>query len=146
MIPRNPPSVDRIIERWRECAWELPELKAHWIGWGEPFCFACGWLPPIADGRRTSWQYAARWLDRAHLHDHCFGGTDEPANLVMLCHLCHDAMPSFVDRVPALAWVTNVRPAEMWWQFYTDANLRGHYPSRSTLVRARRVALEVVAA
>jgi len=136
---RQMPGMQRIVDHWRGHADELPNLRSHWIGWGEPFCFACGWLPPVADGRRDSWRCAGAWLDRAHLHDHANGGTAEPDNLVPLCHLCHGVMPAdYTDRADALAWVDQYPYRAPWWQMWTDEALRGCTPSRpTTLLRAR---------
>jgi len=37
MTPRKMPKMTAIVDYWRE----HPEgLKAEYIGWGEPFCFA----------------------------------------------------------------------------------------------------------
>lgn len=90
-------SLPHIADWWAEHApLDLPELRSNWIGWGEPFCFACGWLAPVRDGRNAwSTRKVASWLDRAHLVDHCQGGGGQPDNLVPLCHLCHDEMPPF---------------------------------------------------
>lgn len=118
----------------------IPEIAAHWqqqdplwlvsavIGWGEPFCFGCGWLPPV-----TVWGSAGSFLDRAHLQDHCVAGDVSAGNLVMLCHLCHEAMPEFTERAAALEWVQRVPRRSDAWQMYTDA-LAG----RGLLRRANR--------
>lgn len=136
--PRNMPPVAAIVAHWRSHADELPSLEAHWIGWGEPFCFACTWMPPVPDGKRDSWERASRWLDRAHLQDHCVAGNDDAANLVLLCHLCHDDMPPFDTRDDALAWVAARPRAEGDWQAFTDARLtRSAVTRTTTLLRAR---------
>jgi hypothetical protein len=104
------PTVANIARWWafsdmREV--DLPELKAWWIGWGEPFCFSCGLLAPVPDtGDWSDWNAASGMLDRAHLIDHARGGSADPSNLVLLCHGCHAYMPSFGDRHAALVWVT----------------------------------------
>jgi hypothetical protein len=106
----------------------LPAIRAHWIGFGEPFCFACGWLAPVLDDE-NAWKRAAGWLERAHLVDHCFGGSGEPENLVPLCFFCHEAMRpySFLDRIEALGWVTGHQtniPMFEYWQIFTDEMAR----------------------
>lgn len=106
--PRVTASIHAIVDYWAEA--DPPQLHSHFIGWGEPFCFGCGWLAPVRDANTEkalprAWQTASQWLDRAHLQDHCLGGPGEPANLVMLCHLCHAGMPSFASRGDALQWV-----------------------------------------
>ncbi|MDQ1249558.1 MAG: endonuclease [Actinomycetota bacterium] len=146
------PSMNAIIDYWR--SQDRPEIYSHVIGWGEPFCFACNWLPPVHDGRPDSWTKAGSWLDKAHLHDRIDGGADEPHNLVPLCHLCHHAMPAFgrygdyktaVDATAAAwQWVTD-RPDKGFFQMWTDATLWGKKPNRATtLVRAKMRYLEAV--
>lgn len=131
------PSMPVLVAYWREHADEVPSLRSHWIGWGEPFCFACGWLAPVADGP-DAWTRATGWLDRAHLQDHWIAGDDSPRNLVPLCHECHEEMPHFVDRDAALAWVASRPDADPLWQSFTDARLHRRTPSRgTTLLRAR---------
>lgn len=137
--------MNDIVEWWRTHPdeWgrdtDTPLLRAAWIGWGEPFCFACGWLAPVKDGRRDSWRVAGKWLDRAHLHDHVFGGSNDPSNFVLLCHLCHYDMPESADREGGLLWVYR-RPMCHWtWQIFTDGMYLGVRPpsnNRNTLLRA----------
>lgn len=148
--------MNAIIEYWRQQ--DRPELESWYIGWGEPFCFACGWLAPVRDGRKNSWLMAASWLDRAHLHDRWDNGSDEPSNIVALCHLCHYGMPAFFTgdghhptpadaRDAAWQWVTDHERCEVAFQFWTDSRFLGknHQPCRdTTLMRARMHYLEVV--
>lgn len=144
------PAMSRVVAHWRDHSQEMDWLRSHDIGWGEPFCFACGWLAPvglvgIADGTPVDrcvaivWTRATCWLDRAHLHDRFWGGPDEPHNLVPLCHLCHAEMTErdFPSREAGLAWVEAHPERDMVWQAFTDAHLMGRTPSRSTLYRAR---------
>lgn len=156
---RHMPTMDAIVGWWREHVrdteaepplrsdvpiGDLPRLSAYWIGWGEPFCFPCGWLPPVRDGRADSWRLATCWLDRAHLQDHCVASDDSPRNLVPLCHLCHDAMPEFGSRDEALAWVTARPGVDFGWQAWTDARLAGRrdVSRTTTLFRQRAMYLE----
>jgi hypothetical protein len=145
------PEMNAIVKYWR--AQDRPELESFFIGWGEPFCFACGWLPPVEDGRPDSWARAASWLDRAHLHDRCNGGPDEPHNLVPLCHLCHDEMPAFgvyghyatpADaKTAAWKWVVEHPMKDGFFQAWTDTFCRGRQPNRNTtLMRAKMRCLE----
>lgn len=92
------PSMRKIAEYWwtgdrAERAFG-DKFHACYIGWGEPFCFACGWLAPVDDTQEPekSWSDAAGWLERAHLVAHAQGGSDEAFNLVPLCHGCHRDM------------------------------------------------------
>lgn len=143
---RDTPAIDVIVGHWREHSAELDNLYAHWIGWGEPFCFGCGWLPPVECGLPESWSRAGKWLDRAHLQDWCVARDDSPANVVMLCHICHDRMPEFDERADALAWVDSQPRRDGGWQMWTDVTLANRSnPTRSvTLTRARMKYLEVV--
>lgn len=128
---RHMPTMGRIVDYWRDHAeaW----LLAHYIGWGEPFCFACSWLPPV-----DSWSAASAWLDRAHLQDRANGGPDDAANLVPLCHLCHLDMPEFPDsRADALAWVIDRPRRDPAFQVFTDAMPRRTPTRPTTLLRAR---------
>ncbi len=144
---RQMPSWAVIIEHWIEHGGDLPWLKARFIGWGEPFCFACGWLAPVTDNGvprdeyvRRMWERAASWLDRAHLHDRCLGGPDTPHNIAPLCHLCHDEMTRLVDSPSTeygLEWVATHKNCDPIWQLYTDEFLTGKRASRSTTYRAR---------
>lgn len=147
---KSPPPLRRIVAYWRaagETSAVLPDLAAWWIGWGEPFCFACGWLPPVPDGLEESWDLAGSWLDRAHLVDHARGGSSEPSNLVPLCHLCHDDMTvtvSFDRREPALRWVAervSPMPLPSLWQSFTDACGATRWTSTAASNRTRLLRL-----
>jgi hypothetical protein len=124
----KPPSLSTIIDYWAEPDQEdkavLPNLRSWFIGWGEPFCFACGWLPPLRTDKAWAEKDVSQWLDLAHLIDHALGGSSEPSNLVPLCIFCHDAMPSFSERTPALEWILGREgkmPNPRIWQLFTDA-------------------------
>ena len=124
----KPPSLSAIIDYWAEPDQEdravLPNLLSWFIGWGEPFCFACGWLPPLRTDKAWAEKDVSQWLDLAHLIDHALGGSSEPSNLVPLCIFCHDAMPSFSERTPALEWILgreSKMPNPRIWQLFTDA-------------------------
>jgi hypothetical protein len=132
------PVMNKIIDYWRtDPVSDTPALKSYWIGFGEPFCFGCGWLPPVQYGRKNSWRVAAKWLDRAHLKDHCNGGENEPPNLVPLCHLCHHGMPSFESRDAALQWVCDYPPQDWRLQIWTDFLYQGFTPTRNTMIRVK---------
>lgn len=64
----------------------------------EPACFACEYS-------RDSWTWETSALERCHLVPRQFGGSDEPANLVLLCPACHRAAPDTPDRESMLRWV-----------------------------------------
>lgn len=91
------PNLARITHAWEALGEErlresFPELRCFSIGWGEPFCFRCGWLAPTGEAAdypsdwpaaRTidaAWQASRGWLERCHLQDHCYGGSVDPLN------------------------------------------------------------------
>jgi len=145
---RAMPTLLGVVTHWMEACDTIdlfPHLKAHWIGWGEPFCFRCGWLAPIAD-----WidHRAGGWLERAHLQDRCLGGPDEPSNIVPLCIPCHDAMPDLLDRDTAIAWVAAPHSEVAYprlWQGFTDAHAMNSLSSgRARLYRMKAQYLEAL--
>ena len=122
---REMPTLSAIVTHWAadpDTIRTLPHLRAHWIGWGEPFCFRCGWLAPV-----DTWtdRRAGGWLERAHLQDHCLDGCDDPTNIVPLCIPCHDAMPQLLAREDALHWVSVPHSEVVYpilWQTFTDSH------------------------
>ena len=127
---RHMPSVATVVKYWREHP--QPWIKGVVIGWNIPFCFACGWIPPVKIHEGFKWKGASRFLERAHLQDHCVRGNDKPSNIVLLCPLCHRAMPRFQSRKEALHWVSERYSHRMRtsstalhdasWQIYTDTH------------------------
>ncbi|MGW4716832.1 HNH endonuclease [Nocardia sp. NPDC004260] len=147
---RDMPSMNAIADHWRNAVPEWLERKvldSHPNAWHWPFCFGCGWFAPVTGRRRDSWIRANGWLDRAHLADRARGGPDTPSNLVPLCHLCHDVMPSFDERAVALEWVRMRPRCEPLWQCHTDDRFDSSYPPNrhTTLIRARARYLETQA-
>lgn len=119
---RRMPSLRRVAEFWLDRD-EWPDYKGNYIGLGEPFCAACGWLAPEVDDEPWTWKSASAHLDRAHLIDRCYGGLDGACNLVPLCHICHKGMPSFRpgQEAEALAWVRRSPDSyDPIWQMVTD--------------------------
>lgn len=139
------PVMDKLAAYW-VAHWEgvFPDLTAAVIGWGEPFCFRCGWLAPVpGNGRAGAWRHANGWLERAHLQDHMTGGGNEFDNIVPLCAICHRAMPDFAhSRDDAIAWVKAQQHNSCldWWQSRTDALWNGEnyipFPGRMTFINA----------
>ncbi|MET7671140.1 HNH endonuclease [Micromonospora luteifusca] len=122
------PTLYGIVQYWRGSYEEVfPSLEAAYIGWGEPFCFRCGWLAPVDDTQATpaeTWNSARGWLDRAHLQDLALGGSNGPENLVPLCRQCHDIMDPCDSRAEGIAYVNDGIPVDSWWQMHTDAVFR----------------------
>jgi hypothetical protein len=140
---RGMPTLVGMVNYWRDHYTEVfPNLKASWIGWGEPFCFRCNWLVPVEDPyTRTSWSVATGWLERGHLHDRSGGGSNEASNLVPLCQFCHRSMPEFPEgSEQAIAWINEgiKLPPNTSWQIKTDSRWAGEkYPGWDTLYRAK---------
>jgi hypothetical protein len=120
---RRMPTLAKVATFWR----------SEYVDFGEPGCLRCEWLCPELEADEP-WRHVSRWLDRAHLKDRRLGGEDVVQNLVPLCILCHDEMPSFADSGSALAWVRAGRQRGWGWQVLTDARVDAD-PDR-TLTRA----------
>jgi len=110
------PSKSQIFEYWRE---RLPPLGFR-IDWGEPGCWACGFhYGAKYDVKRPD----ARWceilscwdkipLQRCHITPLSLGGTNDVANLFLMCRECHDLAPNtsvleiFFEWARAQSWHT----------------------------------------
>src|SRR4051812_42942355 len=119
----TPPSAATIARWWYENHRDddgVPGFRFGEIGTGEPFCFRCGWLAPVSDGRGwRGWNTAGGWLERAHLVDWRalrdigeIEAANEPGDYVLLCERCHRRMPPFEvgEWAAALAWVEEGDP------------------------------------
>jgi hypothetical protein len=96
------------------------EIAAYWAGrklpgtdyvpcidGGEPDCFACGaWGRYDAEawGREHTWGRGVT-LERAHVVPRSLGGSDEPENIVLLCHECHLAAPDTAEARYMWQWL-----------------------------------------
>jgi hypothetical protein len=130
--PRAMPTLPRIADYWAagDNSSVFPDLESRAIGWGEPFCFRCGWLSPlpesVIDGTvekpEDPWSYASGWLQRAHLAEKSIGGADTADNLVPMCSLCHRQMSSELNRDQAIAWINawDRAAGNIFWQQATD--------------------------
>lgn len=136
-MPTMPHIVDAWIDLGPGIADIFPDLKALWSGWGEPFCFRCGWLAPV-----KAWGDTRGWLEKAHLHDHQHGGGNEPLNLVPLCPLCHERQPDCPTRADGVAFVGQGPdlPVDFqgFVQWYTDCHYRELRPGRSAIHKLLR--------
>lgn len=155
--PREPmPSLATISRAWEGLGEKrlreiFPELACFGIGWGEPFCFRCGWLSPSKEaadypdnwpaGRAidAAWQASRGWLERCHLQDHYYGGSADALNLVPLCVLCHEEQPQCKTRAAGIAFVNSASPRKgivPWMQMLTDELGRGiKRPGREKALR-----------
>lgn len=50
--------IDRTIAHFTDVRPDW--LRGTWTGWDEPFCFSCGWLPPVTGGQpgNRAWHQA----------------------------------------------------------------------------------------
>jgi len=150
------PSLATMTRAWEKLGEErlrevFPELRCFGIGWGEPFCFRCGWLSPSKEaadyprdwpaGRAidAAWQAARGWLERCHLQDHYYGGTTDPLNLVPLCVLCHEEQPQCKTQAAGIEFVNSPCPRKdivPWIQMATDELCQGiERPGRERALR-----------
>lgn len=87
-----------------------------------PCCFACGWFSErwTQETPRRSWERAT--LERAHIVPAGLGGSDEAANLILLCAPCHRESPDWHDPWEMAIWISTrgdrpskeVEHVDMW--------------------------------
>ncbi|MFE2477837.1 HNH endonuclease [Streptomyces sp. NPDC059389] len=72
----------------------------------EPCCFACGWFSERWKKAtpQASWQRAT--LERAHIVPRSLGGSDDAANLLLLCRSCHEESPDWSDPEQMARWIS----------------------------------------
>ncbi len=121
---RGMPTLYGIVQYWRGRYGEVfPNLQASYVGWGEPFCFRCGWLAPVDDTQTTLAAFGTP--PEAGLTAHTCrtwpSVVNGPENLVPLCRQCHDIMDPCESRAEAIAYVNDGILADSWWQIHTDA-------------------------
>ncbi|WP_314591613.1 HNH endonuclease [Paenibacillus terrigena] len=100
------PSKSKIFEHWMD--WY--DRKGY--DWGEPCCWACGkhWEDKydIKKSGATRGEIIKNWdrvpLQRCHIVARQFGGSDEPANLFLMCSDCHDKAPNTKSVEAFLMW------------------------------------------
>jgi hypothetical protein len=110
-----------LIDHWREL--DAPWLKSYYIGFGEPFCFACGWLAPVQDGTPGSWDLAVggHFLIPTVLVE---GDAAMP-----LCALCrNEPRPEFASVKEGHQWVEQHLDTPSWFQMYTDNAMKDATP------------------
>lgn len=64
----------------------------------------CGLAVDWAEAHERCWRcgYKSR-LERCHIVPHSLGGSEDPANLVLLCRRCHREAPNVAD--PRFMWI-----------------------------------------
>jgi len=143
----NLPSLDKIVDYWQDnYSHMFPDLKARIIGWGEPFCFRCGWLAPPPENNQ--WDKASGWLEKCHLQERCCRGNDDVSNLVPLCPSCHDRQPVCGTREEGIAYINENANCFSGLQFLTDAIAMTTWRSqtrRETFWRCAAICWEVAA-
>lgn len=88
------------------------------MDWGEPSCWAC--RKPIysyldeeiiikyqKEGNFKKIWSTTQGLQICHIIPRSLGGSDEPSNLVLLCHECHKISPDTTNRQLMLTWIKN---------------------------------------
>ncbi len=147
------PSLSAIQLYWERIGTRLletfPQNSASGIGWGEPFCFRCGWLAPVkdcaayergsVDDKLTKvWNSAGGWLERCHLQDHAHGGAEDPSNLVPMCVACHWHQPACETQERGVAYVNENVRCPVGVQVMTDVLYMGKRSDDGELNNKRR--------
>jgi hypothetical protein len=108
------PLKGQIVDHWKD---RLPGLDIT-IDWRQPGCWACGFHYGARYAIKrpdSSWHEILRcWdnipLQRCHIVPRSLGGTNEAANLFLMCRECHDLAPNtsipeiFFEWVHAQDW------------------------------------------
>jgi hypothetical protein len=108
------PSRSQIFEYWKERLFDF----GLFIDWGEPGCWACGFhYGAKYDIKQSdaSWEEILRcWdripLQRCHIVPRSLEGSNDLANLFLMCRECHDQAPNtniseiFFEWVGAQSW------------------------------------------
>lgn len=130
MNATQPDLFEQIHDRPRR----MPSMRAieghHGIEHGR--CYRCG--------------QSARYRERAHVVNHCYGGADAVENLVPLCYRCHAQMPDFQLDEERYGWAwlhgdarayftwraRSLSPEDRWRRFGPDPR-RGTHPTPDDL-------------
>lgn len=120
------PSKSDIVRYWYDYAvkeWDETRTVQNFLRFttdlGEPVCWACQRYYreydycnyPKADKKGDDGLFA-NWnrvvgLDRCHIVPKSRGGTNEPSNLVLMCHTCHREAPDTVFPEYLFTWMNN---------------------------------------
>lgn len=94
------------------------QLAQHWIDSASrerfaprlealdaPCCFACGWHAErwTKTTPKASWERAT--LERAHIVPSSLGGSDDAANVILLCTPCHRDSPDWPNPSEMARWI-----------------------------------------
>ena len=103
------PSKAEIFDYWKDV---FPS-KGIFIDWGEPSCWACGYLCngryDVTNSKASMEQIYRAWertpLQRCHIAPRSLGGSSHPSNLYLMCRECHDLAPNTTEPEIFFAWV-----------------------------------------
>jgi 5-methylcytosine-specific restriction endonuclease McrA len=118
-VRRITTSKARIAEYWLGTEPGRARLpgNAALMDFGEPSCFACGFMATDPDEPPRLWSVWNRArLQRCHLVPRMLGGADTPENLVLLCDSCHRDAPDVGDPRYMLAWIERRESRFVRWQ------------------------------
>jgi len=89
--------------------------KRTYMDWGEVTCWACGLYFGDAAQHDSScldtyrgWE-KRKGLERCHIVPASLNGSNEPSNLVLMCHICHLESPDVKEPKYLFQWM-NARP------------------------------------
>ena len=105
----------------------------HFIDWGEPCCWACGYYD-TTKVKQTDYKSSERsvfscwnratYLEKCHIIQHSISGDNAPGNFVLMCKKCHSDSPDTSSYETFQAWLNNREP---WmksvykeYKYYTD--------------------------
>jgi hypothetical protein len=107
------PAPHEVAEYWSAQWRRLDEKFGKWfsIDIGEPTCFACdngfGGRYDTGEIKNVPKAWKKAPLHRCHITAKQFGGSDEVANLLLLCVPCHEAAPDISDPDCMIIWALN---------------------------------------
>ncbi|MEL6557042.1 MAG: HNH endonuclease [Bacteroidota bacterium] len=102
------PSKSVIFLHWKD--W----LDQNGLDWGEPSCWACEYgfngKYDVNNHKASIEDICKAWnkspLQRCHIIPKSLGGSNEPANLFLMCSECHDLAPNTTFPDLFMRWVS----------------------------------------
>jgi hypothetical protein len=107
-VKQTLPSKAKIVAAWSDAIGaQDPPWGIGPIDWGEPQCWGCHYYASKwPDGAFSAWN-RAKGLQRCHIVPESLGGSNDPLNLVLLCHRCHEDSPDNSDPNVLFTWMRN---------------------------------------